>query len=42
MGENRIVALKPRSIRDANGCDSFSFSGRIVPRSWRSCTGRLP
>jgi len=28
MGEKRIVALKLRSIRDANGCDSFSFNGR--------------
>ena len=31
MGENRMVALKPCSIRDANGCNSFSFSGRIMP-----------
>ena len=30
-GENRMVALKPRSIRDANGCNSFSFTGRIMP-----------
>jgi len=31
QGKNRVVLLKLRAIRDANGRNSFSFSGRIMP-----------
>src|SRR5712691_8711214 len=41
-GKNRVVALKPCAIRDANGRNSFSFNGRTVPPVIeRSCTRGL-